>query len=128
MLQIPESVLIWIAAGEHGMSSEAMILQIWGAPVAHSYGPHGRSHPLDPDDFKRCLKLLAVSPETKERLHVMRGVSFEWRNLVDNWGTLEKMFLEEAGDIDWSSRKPASKTYRAMQACFTNTSGAVKSE
>ena len=49
----------------------------------------------------------------------MSIVSPEWKALVARWDELEALFLEEAGDLDWSSGKDARKTYDAMQECLT---------
>jgi hypothetical protein len=108
------SVIHWLSSGERGISSETIVAYIWGLPKSR----WGFCHPHDPDDLKRCLKLLEASPETKERFHEMKALSYEWANLVLVWDALEASFLEEAGDIDWSSRKPATKTYDAMKLCF----------
>lgn len=111
---IPQSVISWLAAGERGISSEAIVSHIWKLPVSR----WGKSAPVDPDDLKRCLKLLEASPETKTRFSEMASASPEWKALVTRWGELERLFLEEAGDLDWSSRRDAKRTYRAMQECF----------
>lgn len=112
---IPQSVVNWLSCGERGISSDTIVSSIWGLPAS---ARRGQSHPHDPDDLKRCLKLLAASPETKTRFEQMRTVSPEWSALVTNWGVLETLFLEEAHDIEWSSRKPAKKTYAAMKRCI----------
>jgi hypothetical protein len=111
---VPMSVVNWLAGGERGISSETIVSHIWGLPKPR----FGLSHPLDPDDLKRCLQLLEASPETKARFHEMKSLSYEWANLVLVWEALEVQFLSEADDLEWSSRKPATKTYDAMQLCF----------
>lgn len=111
---IPQSVINWLSCGERGISSETIASYIWGLPKSR----WGHSHPHDPDDLKRCLKLLAASPETKARFDEMRSLSPEWNALVTDWAALETLFLEEAHDIEWSSRKPATKTYAAMKRCI----------
>ena len=50
----------------------------------------------------------------------MKSLSYEWANLVLVWDALETQFLQEADDLEWSSRKPATKTYNAMQLCFSS--------
>lgn len=115
MSEVPMSVVNWLAGGERGISSETIVSHIWALPKSRR---HGYDHPYDPDDLKRCLKLLAASPETKARFSEMRAVSREWANLVDNWETLERLFLREVGDIKWSNRKHAPITYGAMKRCY----------
>lgn len=114
-IDLPESVLDWLAFGERGMSSETIVYVLYGLPAGRR---NELSHPYDPDDLKRCLRLLAASPETKARFGEMRLASKEWKALVARWDELEALFLEEAGDLDWSTREPATKTYYAMQECL----------
>lgn len=119
-MSVPMSVINWMASGERGISSETIVSHIWGLPPPR----WGGSHPHDPDDLKRCLKLLEASPETKARFSEMQTCSPQWRALLKRWDELERMFLEEAGDIEWSNRLPATRTYFAMHECFDSTSGA----
>lgn len=122
MNNVPLSVVNWLTSGERGISSRTIVCHIWGLP-ADSFGD---SHPHDPDDLKRCLKLLAASPETKARFSEMQTLSPEWAALVRLWDALETLFISEAGDIEWSSRKPAFKTYAAMKACFQSAKAVAK--
>ena len=114
MTKVPDSVVLWLSCGERGMSSETIVSHIWGLPISR----FGRSHPYDPDDLKRCLKLLAVSPETKARFSEMQTCSSEWNALLKRWDELERLFLEEAGDLEWCNRLPATQTYFAIKECI----------
>jgi hypothetical protein len=116
---VPMSVVKWLAAGERGISSEAIACYVWGLPKPR----WGYGYPRDPDDLKRCLKLLAASPETKARFNKMRECGPKWAALVDCWDELERLFMAEAGDLDWSSRQPAGLTYKRMEQCFANSGG-----
>ena len=85
----------WLQNGDLGLSSKAIAskmtginfvkTEIWGLP-----------HPRDPSDFKRCIDLLIAVPEFKDRLDEMKEVSPIWKVLVDNWGELEQLLLEES--------------------------------
>lgn len=111
-LDIPESVMLWMAGGERGISSETIVSHIYGLP-----GPRwGKSHPHDPDDLYRCIKLLQGSPETADRFSEMRTASPEWRTLVDHWDELERLFFSEVPTdrYHWS----APHTYRRMRELF----------
>lgn len=112
-LDIPQSVLDWLAKGERGTSSETIVAFLWKLPIT---GRWGMTHPLDPSDLRRCLLLLQASPETRARLPEMNAVSPEWRGLVERWDELERMFLEEAGYSLHHTNWSAPRTFAAMQA------------
>lgn len=90
-MEISENLLKWIATGERGASSEAIVAKLTGVKL-----DQGRlMEPYDTSDFRRCLLLFEAVPELKLRMVEMRGVSEYWRLLVDNWEELEKMYHEE---------------------------------
>lgn len=97
----------WIANGETGMSSKTM----WN----YFMGNRGFeiNHPHDPDDFKRCHKLLQAVPEWRGRMDELRGLSHAWSNLVDNWGKLTKMYEQNVAE-DWKNYKKVGM-YEFMQ-------------
>lgn len=97
----------WIAVGEKGMSSEAM----WGCFMGS--GVPKTAHPYDPDDFKRCYKLLEAVPEWKSEMHKLKSLSREWSNLVDNWDKLTEMFERNVRE-DWKNYKEIGM-YEFMQ-------------
>lgn len=82
----------WLQYGEHGMSSCAIFTTITGRAVE---GKREISHPHDPSDFNRCHKLLVCVPEFRQLLHLMKKVSPEWENLVNNWDKLTTMLEEQ---------------------------------
>lgn len=94
----------WAENGEHGISSKTMFnhlskeLHVRSLPLSH------KSHPSDPDDFKRCHKLLQAVPQWKEKLHLMKTVSPVWSNLVDNWDKLTEMFEKNESE-KWKNYK-----------------------
>lgn len=94
----------WWTQGERGMSSETIyaVMTSEGIPVR-------RSHPYDPDDFRRCYLLLKQIPEWRQRMAEMRPVSKAWSNLVDHWDELTAM-LEEM-----MAGKKSSAMYDLMQ-------------
>ncbi len=95
---IKEKAMWWISNGERGMSSETM----WNCFM--STESFKVNHPYDPDDFKRCYKLLEAVPEWKSELHKLKPLSKPWSNLVDNWDKLTEM-LEENLKTDWKEYK-----------------------
>lgn len=54
------------------------------------------SHPHDIGDFNRCLKLLEIIPEWRDRLCEMQSVNRYWQVFSDNWNAFET--LSFAGD------------------------------
>ena len=45
-------------------------------------------YPSDGDDLGRCLRLLDLIPEWKDRLKLMAGLSEYWHALVEHWDEL----------------------------------------
>ncbi len=86
-LNIEERKEWWLTEGERGMSSEAMFEKLSGMRLK-GY----KNHPCDPDDFKRCYKLLQVIPEWKNELHQLKSLSPVWEKLVDNWDKLTEYY------------------------------------
>lgn len=90
----------WLLNGERGTSSETMFKYLDGRDITK-----GRmSHPLDPDDFKRCYKLLQAVPQWKSKLYQMRHVSPVWDKLVDNWDKLTEMYERNVKE-EWKNYK-----------------------
>ena len=86
-----ECATFWLANGERGVSSETMFSTLYGT---HLLPPERFSHPLDPDDFRRCHLLLETVPHWRERLSDLKALGDPWPALVDNWDKLTEM-LEE---------------------------------
>lgn len=87
-----ERAMWWIKEGEQGKSSIAM----WRC-FMDSYSPNDQwDNPSDPDDFKRCYKLLQAIPEWKNQFNKLKKLSPQWNNLVDNWDKLTEMFEAES--------------------------------
>jgi hypothetical protein len=112
-VQLSEAALVWLAAGERGMSSNAMFKRLTGFNACE----HGcsTSHPCDPSDLLRCMKLLEQCPELAPLLPNMRDVSPEWSRLVESWSEITETMLKElVTNVDrnnWS----CPKTYDLMK-------------
>lgn len=104
-------VIDWLANGEVGVSSKSMAM--WLAFGKRTGGPFG-SHPSDPSDMERCLKLLTAAPGLRKSLAKMAGLSKEWAALVARWDEIEAMLMDEIG-LGWTKAKRAPKTYALMQ-------------
>jgi len=94
---ISPQAIEWLASGERGSSSEFMFYVLTGIPVGGSrpYVPH----PSDPDDFKRCEKLLRQCPEFRGKLGYMRCTSGVWNELINNWDKLVDLIEEECPGV-----------------------------
>lgn len=102
--------LRWIV-GEHvGLSSKS----IWAHMMGAGRPEYGWSHPHDPDDLSRCLRLLRTIPEWRDRLPEMRRRSPSWRALIKRWDEIEGSMEAEVG-WDWSKARSAPMTYRLMR-------------
>lgn len=72
----------WLASGERGMSSEAIVSRLTGARVGrYSNG----DHPWDTGDFRRCEQLLEAVPLARVAFPLMADVSPQWAALVPVW-------------------------------------------
>jgi hypothetical protein len=88
--------LAWLGAGETGLSSETMCLYfISGKAPERLHGFHGPCSPHDPSDLGRCIRLLAIVPEWRQRLPELAALSPEWAGLVSGWDELEALYLAE---------------------------------
>lgn len=109
-------LLRWFAWGETGISSEAIAYHMAGIENARK----NNTHPSDPDDFKRCLKLVNAIPEIRLRLDEMRPLSAEWNALVENWKEVEDCFMSEVAEwltVKYSPKR-AAKTYKLMEKIY----------
>ena len=101
----------WLLNGEHGISSKNMF-----AVLSEGYTKTDKNicTPSDPDDFKRCSKLLQAVPQWKTELHKLKPISETWSKLIDNWDKLEEMLVE--AKILWQQGKGAKEMYEFMKS------------
>lgn len=112
---IPQSVVNWLITGERGLSSEFIVEYLYGFPLLEGHWRRTPHHPFDPSDLRRCLLLLADSPETATELPRMRAASPVWARLLDAWPTLAAQLTEEIGDLRGPANWSAPLTYAAMK-------------
>lgn len=101
-------ILAWFANGETGLSSKAM------ASAAAGIDPTSKSHPCDPADLNRCIKLVDRVPAVRDQFAAIALMSPQWKAVTDNWDLLRETFVREVGK-DWSRSKYARKTYEMMK-------------
>lgn len=85
------ATLMWLANDDVGTSSRTMAF--W---LAFGIRICGASHPCDPSDLGRCLRLLRCVPILRGRLHRMSAISPTWAVIVGQWRQLEKLYWKEA--------------------------------
>lgn len=85
----------WLAGGERGLSSEAIVQRLTGVPI-NTGRPEGATEtPSDPSDFRRCVELLEQVPEARPHLRLMADVSPAWERITANWDDLENLLAME---------------------------------
>lgn len=108
---LPMAATTWLACGERGISSNTMFTVLTGVDAL---GDTRQSHPHDPADLDRCLRLLDQVPALRLLLPKMAGVSPEWAALIAHWEEIERLHLDEVG-LGWTKAKSAPRTYELMR-------------
>lgn len=109
-----ENFVHWLASGERGISSEAIVSHLTGVKVGR-YDTLGGDHPYDPDDFRRCERLLRSVPLARLAFPLMKSRSPIWSALVDAWDELVELGESEApGVFDGRAYGSAPKMYARM--------------
>ena len=104
----------WLASGERGLSSEAIVSHLTGQQVGRRWG--GGDHPYDPDDFRRCEMLLRAYPLARLAFPAMTSRSEVWARLVDAWDELVALGEEEVpGIFSGPARGRAPRMYARMR-------------
>lgn len=90
-LGLPDGSAQWLGAGEHGRSSMAMFRHLTGYQFDERDLPAdaAAAHPLDADDFKRCLLLVQTVPTLRESIHRLAELSPVWGGIARAWYDLE---------------------------------------
>lgn len=104
----------WLANGDRGISSNAIVHHLTGVPCVR-YGKPGNDHPHDPDDLTRCVKLLERCPELAPRVGEMATRSPEWAALAGQWDELVEMLDFEVPGWRNGRHGTASATYKRMR-------------
>ena len=65
--------------------------------------------PLDPMDFGRCLGLIRLFPEFKNRLHEVSERFPKWKPFIDNWDKMTELY-----ERDYDTGQ-ATELYEFMQ-------------
>jgi hypothetical protein len=111
----------WLANGERGISSEAIVSHLTGERVGPGY--RGWDQPFDSDDFRRCEVLLREVPLARLTFPQIAGRSPIWAELVKAWDEIVALFeAETPGALVRHYRGPLSKSAnRRIQHIRTST-------
>lgn len=104
---IPTRLYEWRNGADTGLSSETIVAVMSGA--VNPPGRFGWEYPRDPGDLGRCLRLLRLIPEWRERISEMSKCGPVWDQLAAHWTELETSMSDEVG-IFWEKGKSAPKT------------------
>lgn len=86
---IIERANAWMAGRDTGSSSKA----IWAVMMGEKPGRF--AYPSDGADLGRCIRLLDMIPEWRDRLGEMAAVSAYWAALVPEWPRLEALHAQD---------------------------------
>lgn len=87
-----DNLIAWLLTEETGLSSCAIAAHFTGN--AQEYEDM-QFHPRDVGDFGRCVRLLDVVPEWRERIQEMSVYSEQWKALAKEWSRLEESYATE---------------------------------
>lgn len=106
----------WLACGERGLSSEAIVAHLTGQPIGSRYWWARRAHPHDPADFRRCQLLLNAVPLARLMFPTMRTASPVWARLVDAWDEIHETIERDVpGYVTTRADGSSPSGYRLMR-------------
>jgi hypothetical protein len=82
----------WLLSSDTGISSKTILARLEGGPTVKI---GNGNYPHDPADLGRCIRLLNLVPDYRNRLAEMGQVNPVWKNLVAHWAELEKLYCQE---------------------------------
>ena len=106
------NIVRWLAGPNTGLSSEAMAYCYLGIQRAGRYS--GTEHPLDPGDLNRCMLLVELVPEIKEKFDDIAKLSWQWAEIIGAWDELRDLLESEVGPPQ-DATGLAHKTYARMK-------------
>lgn len=104
----------WLASGERGISSEAIVSHLTADPVG-SYR-WSTDWPHDPSDFRRCQLLLNAVPLARLAFPAMSTRGPQWARLVQSWDEIHASIeCEVPNYLEGRASGSAPQAYRLMQ-------------
>ncbi|AQT06479.1 hypothetical protein A0U91_15815 (plasmid) [Acetobacter persici] len=93
----------WLKFGEKGNSSKFLFSMLSETPEIRPAAPS------DASDFRRCVLLLDLIPEWRDKLEAcMAKAPDPWPELAKNWNSLEHALRKESPDLDFFKDQPTS--------------------
>lgn len=107
MMAITQRHMDWRNGRDTGLSSVA----IWNHMLGIAPAGSGFAYPHDPDDLKRCVRLLEAFPEWRDRMPEMAEHGPFWAALVEVWDEIVGLLAEECP----GPRGTAPRCYARME-------------
>jgi len=85
----------WLANGERGPSSDAMVHAFTGRSVGCRYTRPTDDYPCGPGSLHGCVRLLDQHPWARQFLGLVADLGPTWAALIDGWDELEQLLREE---------------------------------
>ena len=102
----------WIIEGEVGTSSKTIWAVMMGVVKGKKECNWEYDTPKDPDDFKRCWKLINAVPEWRSRLQEVADVFPKWIPFIREWDKLETMVIDWLVNVEAYWGLPSRKRKR----------------
>lgn len=93
-MEVKKEYLEWLTGHDHGTSSETLLSCLTGIPVSRM------DIPYDPGDLGRCIRMLNLFPELRNRLGEVIKILPEWTPFIDCWKELEWKY---ADGLTWNN-------------------------
>lgn len=93
MQLVPKELLAWMTGDYTGASSTTIAHVLSG--VSQSTPCLRGSTPFDSADFGRCVQLLEIFPEWRNRLHEVAAVYPKWGPIVFRWDELAQLWYDK---------------------------------
>ena len=103
--QLQNQVLDWLCGEDTGLSSLFIAKTLFSDDILAE-----PAYPHDIGDFGRCFRFLQLLPELKKDLPKLATTSEPWQKLVDNWETLENLYLEEFSSMKFNKTSQLLKS------------------
>jgi len=89
-------ILLWLCKGEKSKAAETIALTLLGVTRKVIFKKNFCVHvPKNADDFRTCHLLLVGVTGAREQLYKLKKLGRVWKNIIENWEKLEKLYQEE---------------------------------
>jgi len=89
-------ILQWICSGERTRPAETIALTLLGVERKYIFKQKFCIYaPTTADEFRTCHILVTSVPGAREQLDKLKTLGRVWKNVVNNWDGLVKLYEEE---------------------------------